>query len=310
MKIYNHVTLEEIVSFTRNMRPKDRSDAVRMKYGIDAHRETIRNWIERIDNPTKSTTSVAKTDFDIIKLLENKVFRSVLIIPDMHIPYNHPEYFKFLVDIKAKINPDLVICIGDELDHHAMSFHDSDPDLDSAGKELIKAREILRALAYIFPEMYLCHSNHGSMAYRRSKASGISKHYLLPYRDVIFADKDKDGNIIRNELGSKWYWGEHIIFNTPRGLVKAKHGEGKGLATSDLASERMSVVRGHWHSQFNINYSASSKDLIYCMTVGCGIDNHSLAFEYNKMNNNKPIIGCGVIIDGVPSLIPMNLGRK
>jgi len=37
--------------------------------------------------------------------------------------------------------------------------------------------------------------------------------------------------------------------------------------------------------------------------------NH-LAFAYGKHFKNKPIIGCGVVIDGVPYAEPMDLGSK
>jgi len=35
-----------------------------------------------------------------------------------------------------------------------------------------------------------------------------------------------------------------------------------------------------------------------------------LAMAYNKNNLKRPVIGCAVIIDGIPQLIPMVLNRK
>jgi hypothetical protein len=46
------------------------------------------------------------------------------------------------------------------------------------------------------------------------------------------------------------------------------------------------------------------------MRVGCMIDDESLAFEYNKTTLQRPVIGCGIIINGQPSLIPMVLNKK
>ena len=54
--------------------------------------------------------------------------KSILIISDTHIPYHHPDLIPFLKDLKEIYKPDRVIHIGDEVDKHAMSFHDSDPD--------------------------------------------------------------------------------------------------------------------------------------------------------------------------------------
>ena len=61
------------------------------------------------------------------------MFKRVLIISDTHIPYHVKELIPFLRELKKIVKPDKVIHIGDELDKHAMSFHDSDPDLTSAG---------------------------------------------------------------------------------------------------------------------------------------------------------------------------------
>ena len=61
------------------------------------------------------------------------IYKSVLIISDTHIPYHAKELMPFLKLLKKKYKPDRVIHIGDEVDKHAMSFHDSDPDLPSAG---------------------------------------------------------------------------------------------------------------------------------------------------------------------------------
>ena len=49
---------------------------------------------------------------------------------------------------------------------------------------------------------------------------------------------------------------------------------------------------------------------IWGMNVGCLIDDQKLAFEYNKINPNKPMLGTGVVVEGVPLLIPMILDAK
>lgn len=240
-----------------------------------------------------------------VKKLKNEEHKSILVISDMHAPYNHKDLLNFYNDLKKLVNPDLVVNIGDELDNHAISFHDSDPDLDSAGVELRKGREFLWQLASIFPRVYSVDSNHGSLAYRRQKAHGLPKQLILSYRDIIFSHRDEYGSIVNSNLGKEWFWSDYLVVKTPRGLVKFKHGEGTADLRSDISKERMSVVRGHHHSQFNIMYSASNLDLIFGMTVGCGIDDKLAAFSYNKKTNDRPIIGCGLVLNGVPRLVPM-----
>ena len=75
--------------------------------------------------------------------------KRILVISDTHCPYHHPDLIPYLKAIKKKYKPDRVIHIGDEVDSHAISFHDSDPDLYSAGDEReqsLKMREVLKEL--------------------------------------------------------------------------------------------------------------------------------------------------------------------
>ncbi len=67
----------------------------------------------------------------------------ILVISDMHHPYSHPDVLPFLTALNKKYQPTRVVCVGDEIDCHAMSFHDSDPDLMSAGDELQAAIKAL-----------------------------------------------------------------------------------------------------------------------------------------------------------------------
>ena len=71
----------------------------------------------------------------------------------------------------------------------------------------------------------------------------------------------------------------------------------------------MSVVAGHMHERFEIRYWANSQGLYFGMHVGCLIDDDSLAFSYNKLNLKRPMIGCAIIIDGLPKLLPMVLNK-
>src|SRR5690606_4604668 len=109
----------------------------------------------------------------------------VLIISDTHTPYHHPDAIKFLAAIKKQHKPDRVIHIGDEVDYHAMSFHDSDPDLYSASDELEKAIEAIHQIADLFPKVDVIESNHGSLAFRRAKAHGFPRQLIRPYKEVL-----------------------------------------------------------------------------------------------------------------------------
>jgi predicted phosphodiesterase len=221
----------------------------------------------------------------------------LLIISDMHIPYNHPDLVPFLRAVKKKVKPTRVICVGDEVDKHAMSFHDSDPDLMSAGDELQAAIKILKPIYRLFPAMDIVDSNHGSMVYRKGKAHGIPRKYLRDYQEVLEAPRT-------------WKWHNTLVIKLPNGQkLHVSHGMKKnGLKLAE--SMGMCTVQGHYHTEFNIQYSSSPSQLIWSLQVGCLIDDESLAFHYNKVTPGRPIIGLGAVIDGQPTLIPMILDKK
>jgi hypothetical protein len=69
-------------------------------------------------------------------------------------------------------------------------------------------------------------------------------------------------------------------------------------------------VCGHFHENFEIRYAGNPNSLIWAAMSGCLIDKKSMAFNYNKLNLNRPVLGCTVILYGVPFLIPMVLDSK
>lgn len=220
----------------------------------------------------------------------------ILVIGDLHAPYTHPDALDFLTKLKQEYNPEVVVQIGDETDGHAISFHDSDPDLKSAGDELEAAKKFLSKFVKVFPEVLVCDSNHGSLVYRKAKAHGLPAAMIRRYRDILFPDGGGEG----------WSWGEAWNINTCLGTVRFVH-QASGDAVSHAAHENVNLVAGHEHGKFGVTWAASSAKLYYGAYVGCLIDRKSLAFAYGKLALKKPILGAMVITDGCPQHIPMLL---
>ena len=228
---------------------------------------------------------------------------SILVIPDIHAPYQHPDTIAFLIAVAAKYRPDQVVNLGDETDQHAMSFHDSDPNLDSAGMELEKSRIFIGELERVFPRMLLCDSNHGSMLYRKAKTHGIPVEMIKTYREVLFP---KIGD--EEQRGMGWEWAFAHRLDLPNGeQVQFQH-QASGDLLAAAAHERCNLVIGHLHGKFAIHYAASKAACYWAMNGGCLIDAKSMAFSYGENFKNKPIIGCSVIVDSLPILVPMRLG--
>jgi len=220
--------------------------------------------------------------------------RRILFISDMHIPYHHKNLIPFLKSLKEKYNPTRIICLGDETDKHALSFHDSDPDLMSAGDELRAAIPIIQELHELFPEMDLVDSNHGSMVWRKAKHHGIPRHYIKSYNEVL-------------GVGKGWKWHNDLVITLPDGnKVYIHHGKTKD-ALKVSQSMGMSFVCGHFHEDFSVKYWANPNGLYFAVNSGCLIDDSNYAFAYNNVNLNRPIVGTSLIIDGVPVLEAMPL---
>lgn len=218
----------------------------------------------------------------------------ILFISDMHIPYHHPNTLPFLQSLKERYNPTRIICLGDELDKHALSFHDSDPDLMSAGDELAASLPVIAELKQMFPKMDIIDSNHGSMVYRKSKHHGIPRRYIKSYNEVLGVD-------------SGWVWHNDLTITLPDGQqVYIHHGKSSdAIKTSQAMS--MSHVCGHFHESFGVKYWANPNGLFWAMNGGCLINDKSFAFAYNNANLKRPIIGTCLVIDGVPILEAMSL---
>lgn len=220
--------------------------------------------------------------------------RRILVVGDLHAPYTHPDAIAFLRSVRDSYGPDMVVQVGDETDGHAISFHDSDPNLDSAGVELEKAKLVLEQVHELFPNLLVCDSNHGSLIYRRAKTHGLPVQFIKKYRDILFP---KHG-------APAWSWADAWVLNTPLGPVRFQH-QVSGDFMLNASHERTSLVLGHEHGRFEVQYAASSTALYFGAYAGCLIDSKSLAFAYGKLHRKKPILGCMVITDGCPSLIPM-----
>jgi len=224
-------------------------------------------------------------------------WRRILCISDLHFPYAHKDSIPFLRAIKAKYRPDKIVCLGDEIDQHGLSYHESDPDLDSAGVELRKSKAQLRPLFKLFPKVDLLSSNHGDMVYRKGMSAGIPRHCLKSYGEILEAPKT-------------WKWHMDLTIKMSDGKkVYFHHGKSADVFKASQAMS-MSMVQGHYHEKFNIHYWGNPTGLYWGFQIGCSIDDKARAFAYNKNNLKRPIIGHGIILDGQPHLLPMVLDNK
>ena len=66
------------------------------------------------------------------------------VIGDPHIPFVHPKYLAFCQETFELQGVTTVVCIGDVVDNHALSFFTPNPDAHSPKDELELTRERLK----------------------------------------------------------------------------------------------------------------------------------------------------------------------
>lgn len=220
---------------------------------------------------------------------------TVGIIGDSHIPFVHPAYKAFIADTFDKFGVGIKVHIGDVVDNHALSFHPKNPNGHSAKDEYDLAAETVTDWKKTFRKMKVCIGNHDARQFRLASGSGIPDLYVKSYKEVWATPG--------------WNWQlEHTIDG-----VLYEHGtgsSGKDAAFNRAVGQRCSVVIGHVHCYAGVKYHSNPFSRIFGLNVGCGIDIGSYAFDYGKMFVVRPILGCGIVIDGDQGIfVPMPCGR-
>ena len=221
--------------------------------------------------------------------------RRILVVGDLHCPFDLDGYLQFVVDTYEQWNCNQIIQIGDCLDHHFSSFHPTDPDGFGGGEELDRAIKRLSRYRDAFAKICdkkidICIGNHDRLIMRRAFDSDIPARWIKSYNEV---------------LGTDWNWVESIVYDD----VLYEHGEG-GQAKTKAKNNMMSSVCGHTHTACGVDWFVGKKYRVFAMQVGCGVDASTYAAAYAK-NFKKQAIGCGVILGGHTAInVLMPLGEK
>lgn len=220
--------------------------------------------------------------------------KNVFVIADTHLPFVHRNYLEFCVKTKRKYNCDRVVHIGDVCDMHSCSYHEHSPDGFSPKDEMDKCDAMLKQWFKAFPKVFVTRGNHDNLVSRKGKTAGLPSRCFKSFREMWKYPKG-------------WVDGFDIIIDG----VLYQHGtgfSGKQPALSCAVAHRMSAVTGHTHSVSGVNWTASSRDIIFGMGVGCGLNRKSWAFNYGKDMPRKPILGAGVVYDNKNAqFIPMEM---
>jgi hypothetical protein len=215
---------------------------------------------------------------------------NVLIISDLHLPFEKEGYLDFCKDVRIRYRCGTVIQIGDLVDYCFSSRYEVDPDGFSAGHELRKAKERIAAWHGEFPHTTVILGNHDVRPHKRVFSGKVTKEWLRDFKDIYSTPS--------------WDYVDEYVFNDV--LYIHGSGTGKGFLSAyyKMLERRRSVVQGHIHTQSSIIWSAADSGDLFAMQVGCGIDRTAYAMNYARDNIKLPILNCGVVIDNIPVLVP------
>lgn len=221
---------------------------------------------------------------------------TILCIPDLQIPFHHKHALRFLNEVADEYDPDKVVCLGDEWDNCALSRFPKNPDGQSAGDEHKRAKRASKGFFESFPDVLVCESNHRARLYKRAYEAGIPEAMVTDTHEYMGAP---DGW----EWKDQW-WIEGVCF---------EHGDrasGVGAGDKLVDANHASTVYGHHSGRAGVSYRKLANKMLFSMNVGCLVDETSYAMDYLKMIKAKPVLGCGVIVDGVPHFVPMIKGLR
>lgn len=220
----------------------------------------------------------------------------VMHIPDIHAPFDHEDAPAFIQACIDKYQPTVFVLAGDELDQHAISAHDSDPNGFSPGHELTAGLKRLERYYALFKEALVCESNHGQRPFKRAYKAGLPSQYLKTYAEFMDAPQG-------------WVWDAEFEID---GVVYS-HGESATGANGALQlaiRQGKSQAVGHWHGNAGASYFHNGTNTVFGLYSGCLIDADSYAFRYGKHFKLKPILGLSIIDSGVPLFVPMRLDQN
>lgn len=220
---------------------------------------------------------------------------NVLVISDLHLPYNHSKSLNHCRRIRDKYNCSVVVDIGDMFDLQVINYHEKDPDKFDMSRELDTTQREVKKWIREFPTMYHVYGNHSSLLYRKARTHGFSSRMVKTLNELF-------------DLPDTWYWADEW----DKDDVRYVHGQSKSGKYSyvDWARDNMqSTVTGHTHTTAGIHWSASNSKLIFGMGVGCLVDRHSYGMAYAKDFPKKPIISVGVVLNNgtLPIIEPMEM---
>ena len=217
----------------------------------------------------------------LLKAYKNliKVEDRVLVIGDLHEPFCLDGYLDFCKEQYALHNCNRVVFIGDIIDNHYSSYHETDANGMGGKYELEQAIDKLKPWYKAFPDAYVTLGNHDRIIIRKAQTSNIPTKWIKEFSEVLETPN--------------WKFVTEIYIDD----VRYVHGDKSGKPRMAAKRDMVSTVSGHYHTDMYVEWMFGKTRAIFAMAVGCGIDARSYAMGYMQ-GGKKEAIGIGIVKGG------------
>jgi metallophosphoesterase superfamily enzyme len=213
--------------------------------------------------------------------------RHVLVIGDLHEPFCLDSYLDWCLEQYEFYGCNQVVFIGDIIDNHYSSYHETSADGMGGADELELAVKRISRWYNAFKKKgtKVIIGNHDRIIMRKAQTSSIPSKWIRSYKEVLEVPN--------------WDFVERY----EQDGVQYIHGEG-GTARTKCRADMMNTVQGHLHTQCYTEHYVGKNFRVFGTQVGCGINHKSYAMAYAKYGK-RPAVGCAVILNNGET--PLNL---
>ncbi len=224
-------------------------------------------------------------EIKILQKLREQEISNVLVIGDLHEPFCLDSYLDWCLEQYHAYNCTEVVFIGDIIDNHYSSYHETSADGMGGLDELELAIKRISRWYKAFPVATVIIGNHDRIIMRKAQTSAIPSKWIKSYKEVLEVPN----------------W--NFVERYEKDEVQYIHGEG-GTARSKCRADMMNTVQGHLHTQCYTEHYVGKNFRVFGTQVGCGINHKSYAMAYAKYGK-RPAVGCAVILNSGQT--PLNL---
>lgn len=217
-----------------------------------------------------------------------KSSKKILLLSDIHIPYQDNEAIEAAVEYGLKEGVDTVYLNGDILDFFGCSFHEKDArKRPRMSEELEMGRQFLDWLRFKFPtqQIYFIPGNHENR---------LERYLIVKAPELLGIDEFNLPTLLR--LGEKRiHWLDHkakVYF----GKLLVEHGDkmkgagGVNPARSLLLKFKRSTICGHFHRTSQANQKIYDGDIQMAWSTGMLCEDEPEYMEQNEHNHGAAII--------------------